>query len=139
MRPLSFVNGVVFGSTDALAGVCGVILFLRYVLTLDASLDQSVVRSALPLAELAGCELIFSLLAVLAGWAFWGQVTGRRWRWLAEVALASALVAALMWFLSAGSDRARGLVLLVLCAVTILAVGTAAWYAGWWSRCRHRL
>jgi len=128
MRPLSFINGVIFGSTAALGGVSGVILFFRYVLSLDSSLDQTAIRSALPLGELGRDTLIFSVLAVLAGVAFWSQVVGRRWRWLAEFALALAIVAVAIWFLAAPANRELDLVVLALCALAALAVGAAGWY-----------
>lgn len=134
MRPLSFVNGVIFGSATALGGVSGVILFFRYVLTFDSSLDQTVVRSALPLSELWRYTLIFSVLAVLAGLAFWGQVVGRRWRWWAEFLLAVALAAVAIWFLTAPVDRIRDLVVLVLCMLIVLAIGAAGWHAGFFRR-----
>jgi hypothetical protein len=134
MRPLSFVNGVIFGSTTALGGVSGLILLFRYVLTLDDSLDQAVVRSALPLGELGRSTLIFSVLAVLAGLAFWGQVASRRWRWLAEFALASALAAAVIWYLAASGNRERDLVVLALCILVVLAIGAAGWYTGLFRR-----
>ena len=134
MRPLSFVNGVIFGSTAALGGVSGVILFFRYVLISDSSLDQIAVRSALPLGELERYTLIFSVLAVLAGLAFWGQVVGRRWRWLAEFVLGLALIAAGIWFLAAPANREHDLVVLALCVLTVLAIGAAGWYTGFFRR-----
>ncbi|MGH8321619.1 MAG: hypothetical protein ACRESI_06665, partial [Gammaproteobacteria bacterium] len=105
MRPMSFINGVIFGSAVALGGVLGVILFFRYVLSLDDTLDQTVIRSNLPLGELLRDMLAFSVFAVLAGFAFWGQLTNRRWRWVVEYVLVLAIVVLLIVFLAPADSR----------------------------------
>lgn len=130
MRPLTFINGVILGSTTALGGVCGVILFFRYVLMRDPSLDQAVVQSALPLGELGRNTLMFSVLAVLAGVAFWSQVTLRSWRWLAEIALVLGLAAVVTWLVAAPENRDRDLAVLGVIALVILALGVAGWRTG---------
>ncbi|MBU6420666.1 MAG: hypothetical protein KGL98_05880 [Gammaproteobacteria bacterium] len=130
MRPLTFVNGVILGSTTALGGVSGVILFFRYVLMRDSSLDQAVVQSALPLSELGRNTLMFSGLAVLAGVAFWGQVAQRLWRWLAEIALVLGLAAVVIWLVAEPGNRDRDLVALGVIAFVVLALGVAGWRTG---------
>ncbi|MGA9851674.1 MAG: hypothetical protein WBR15_01930 [Gammaproteobacteria bacterium] len=110
MRPLAFINGVIFGSAAALGGVLGVILFFRYTLTLDSSLDQTVIRSDLLLGELFRDMLVFLALAVFAGFAFWGQLTSRRWRWAVEYVLAVAIAMVLIIFLASAGNRSRNLV-----------------------------
>jgi hypothetical protein len=132
---MTFINGVIFGSAAALGGVLGVILFLRYVLTRDSSLDQTVIRSALPFGELLRDMLAFSALALLAGIAFWGQIARRRWRWAAEYVLAVAIATAIIMFLAPIGDRNRDL--LVLAGAALL--GIILWLAGWYSGLLQRV
>lgn len=134
MRPLTFLNGVIFGSATALGGGSAVILLLRFVLGRDASLNQTVVQSALPIGELGRDAALFSAVAVLAGLAFWGQVATRRWRWMAELVLAVALSAAAVWFLAVPGDRARDLITLALAAIAVFTLGVAGWRTGFFRR-----
>ncbi|MGB9428735.1 MAG: hypothetical protein WCC11_02485 [Gammaproteobacteria bacterium] len=136
MRPMTFINGVIFGSAAALGGVLGVILFLRYVLTRDSSLDQTVIRGDLPLGELLRDMLAFSALALLASAAFWGQVAKRRWRWAAEYVLAVAIAAAIIMFLASAGDRNRDLLVLTVAAVLGIVIWLAGWYSGFLQRIR---
>lgn len=135
MRPIAFINGVIFASAAALGGVLGVILCIRYVMTLDSSLDQTVVQSDLPLEELIRDMLIFAALAVLAGLTFWGQLTNRRWRWTAEYLLAVTIVAVLIIFLAAADQRSRDLI----CLAVVAAAGIVIWAAGWYSGAFRRI
>lgn len=134
MRPLTFLNGVILGSTAALGGVSGVILLFRYLLTRDGSLDQTVVQSALPLGELGRDALMFSVLALISGFAFWGQVKDRRWRWIAEVALILGLSAVATWFLAVPGNRARDLIALGSGGLVVLGIGVTCWYTGLFRR-----
>lgn len=135
VRPLTFINGVIFASATALAGVLGIILFFRLVLSLDASLDQTVVHSDLPLAELLADIAIFTLLALCAGLAFWGELKLKRWRWPAQYLLAVAVGAVLIHFLATAANRQRDFLLL---AVLAAALG-CAWLVSRRTRLGQRL
>lgn len=135
MRPVAFINGVIFGSAVAISGVLGVLLFFRFVLNLDGSLDQSVVRSGLPVAELLHYILIFSVLSVLAGTAFWGQLAQRSWRWVAEYILLVALAAVALNFLATTENRGRDLAVLA----GVAAMGVLLWLGGWYSGLIRRI
>ncbi|HET7923110.1 MAG TPA: hypothetical protein VFM15_10190 [Gammaproteobacteria bacterium] len=112
MRPLTFINGVIFASLTALTGVLGIIVFLRWIMSIDPGLDQSVIRNSLPLRTLGQYILLFGILAVIAGAAFWAELRQQRWRWGLEAVLAFGLAAALVYFLAGTGDRLRDLALL---------------------------
>jgi hypothetical protein len=112
MRPLTFINGVLLGSAGALASVLGIILFFRWVLAGDPSLDQTVVQSQLPLSALLLDMSIFSGLALLALAAFLGELRLRRWRVLADYLLAVGLVGVVIFFLAEPVTRLRDLIVL---------------------------
>ncbi|HEV7164922.1 MAG: hypothetical protein ACHQAU_05570 [Gammaproteobacteria bacterium] len=116
MRPMTFINGVIFGSTAALAVVLVIIIFFRWVLTLDTTLDQTVVLSDLPLGELLRDMVIFLALAALAGAGFLGELFHKPWRGAADYLLAVAVIAVIVFFFADPAARLRELVLLVLVA-----------------------
>ncbi|HSN16868.1 MAG TPA: hypothetical protein VLV87_01550 [Gammaproteobacteria bacterium] len=134
MRPLTFINGVLLGSSGALASVIGVILFFRWTLTSDPSLDQTVVTSDLPLGELLRDMCIFMVLALLALAAFLGELRMRRWRLAADYALAVALVGVAMFFFAGADTRARDLALLGVTALAGLFLYGVARALGWTTR-----
>jgi len=117
MRPLTFINGVLLGSAGALASVLGIILFFRWVLAGDATLDQTVVQSQLPLSTLLLDMAIFSGLALLALAAFLGELRMRRWRVLADYLLAVGLVGVVILFLAEPVTRLRDLAFLGVAAL----------------------
>jgi hypothetical protein len=117
MRPLTFINGVLLGSAGALSSVLGIILFFRWVLAGDPSLDQSVVQSQLPLNALLLDILVFSGLALLALAAFLGELRLRRWRVLADYLLVVGLVGVVIFFLAEPATRLRDLVFLGVAAL----------------------
>ena len=98
MRPLAFINGVILGSAASLGGAIAVILFFRWVMTLDATLDQTVVQGHLPLGALAADMFLFLALTAVAALAFLGELRERRWRAAADLGLAAALTAVFIWF-----------------------------------------
>jgi len=112
MRPLTFINGVLLGSAGALAGVLGIILFFRWVLAGDTTLDQTVVQSQLPLDQLSLDMAIFSGLTLLALAAFLGELRRRRWRVPADYLLAVGLVGVVIYFLAEPVTRLRDLTVL---------------------------
>jgi len=114
MRPMTFINGVLLGSAGALAVVLGVILFFRWTMVGDPSLDQTVVQSDLPLGELTRDMCIFAALALLALAAFWGEIRVRRWRLAADWLMTLALVAVVLFFFAEPAARLRDFALLGL-------------------------
>ncbi|HEX5340008.1 MAG TPA: hypothetical protein VFX47_03930 [Gammaproteobacteria bacterium] len=109
---MTFINGVLFASTTALAGVLCIIVFLRWIMSLDAGLDQAVVQGSLPLGELCRDIVIFGVLAVIAGVTFWGEIKRRDWHGWAEFLLLFGLIACLIFFLAEAPNRLRDLGLL---------------------------
>jgi hypothetical protein len=114
---MTFINGVLMGSAGALASVLGVILFYRWILVSDATLDQTVVHSDLPLGELVRDMCIFSVLALLALAAFWGELKQRPWRLIADWSVTMTLVAVILFFFAEPSARPRDFVVLVLAGI----------------------
>jgi hypothetical protein len=104
---MTFVNGVLLGSAGALASVLGVILFFRWVMVGDPTLDQTVVQSDLPLGALVQDMCIFTALALLALAGFWGELKGRRWRLAADWMLLLGLTAVVLWFFAEPAFRLR--------------------------------
>jgi hypothetical protein len=115
---MTFINGVLLGSSGALAVVLGVIVFFRWTMLGDPTLDQTVVQSDLPLGELLRDMAIFGALALLALAAFLGELRARRWRLLADWLMSVALVAVVIFFL--GNPAARLGDFTVLAAVAVL-------------------
>jgi hypothetical protein len=134
MRPLTFINGVLLGSAGALASVLGVILFFRWILVQDATLDQTVVQSGLPLSELLRDMCIFTALSLAALAAFWGELKGRPWRLAADWLLALGLGAVMVWFFAEPAARLRDFG--VLAAAGILGAVIYGIYSrlGWAAR-----
>ena len=125
MRPMTFINGVILGSSGALGCVLGLIIFFRWVLTQDSTLDQTVVLSDLPLGELTRDMLLFLALAALAGAGFAGELLRKPWRGVADYLLMTAVVGVILFFFADAASRARDLVLLVLVALLGAGVLTA--------------
>lgn len=117
MRPMTFINGVLLGSSAALAGVLGVILFFRWVMVGDPTLDQTVVQSDLPLGELARDMAIFGALTLLALAAFLGELRARRWRLLADWLMSLGLVAVVIFFLGDPALHMRDFMLLAAAGI----------------------
>jgi hypothetical protein len=119
---MTFINGVLLGSSGALAVVLGVIVFFRWTMLGDPTLDQTVVQSDLPLGELLRDMAIFGALALLALAAFLGELRARRWRLLADWLMSVVLVGVVIFFL--GDPAARLGDFTVLAAVAILGAIT---------------
>lgn len=134
MRPLTFINGVLLGSSGALASVLGVILFFRWTLTSDPSLNQTVVHSDLPLGELLRDLCIFTVLALLALAAFLGELRVRHWRLVADYLLAVTLVGVVLFFFAEPDARVRDLVLLAVAALAGVLLYGVARSLGWTAR-----
>lgn len=117
MRPLTFINGVILGSTGALASVLVIIFFFRWTLTSDPTLDQTVVTSDLPRDELLRDLLIFMGLALLALAAFLGELRVKRWRLMADYVMAVALVGVVLFFFAEPANRLRDFAVLAVAAV----------------------
>ena len=125
MRPMTFINGVILGSTGALGCVLGILIFFRWMLTQDHSLDQTVVLSDLPLDQLLHDMLLFMGLTVLAAAGFVGELLRKPWRGAADYLLAVAVVGVVIFFFAAPAARARELVFLALVALMGAALLTA--------------
>ena len=125
MRPMTFINGVILGSSGALGCVLGLIIFFRWVLTQDHTLDQTVVLSSLPLGELVQDMLIFLGLTVLAGAGFAGELLRKPWRGVADYLLITAVVGVVLFFFADSATRARDFVFLACVALAGAAVLTA--------------
>lgn len=130
MRPLTFINGVLLGSAAALATVLTLVIFFRWVMTLDHSLDQTVVASDLPLDQLLLYVAVFAGFAALAGVTFWSELRLRPARWVWQYLSAVALVAVVVFFLAEPENRARLLAWVALFALSAAVTFVVAWYAG---------
>ena len=75
MRPFTALLGFVAGSLISMAFGLVVVLMVFWLLRNDHP------QFAAELPQLALSSLLFSALAVLAGFAFWATVHGRRWRY----------------------------------------------------------
>lgn len=134
MRPLTFINGVIFGSAAALGAVLAIIIFFRWVLTQDNTLDQTVVSSDLPLGELLRDMLIFMGLTALSGAAFLGELLRRPWRGAVDYLMAVALVAVIVFFFADPATRPRDMALLALTAALGAVLLTALGRMGFLQR-----
>jgi len=114
---MTFINGVLLGSAGALAVVLGIILFFRWTMVGDPSLDQTVVQSDLPLGELLRDMFIFGVLAFLALAAFLGELRSKPWRRLADWLMSVALVGVIIFFLGDPALRLRDFAVLAISAV----------------------
>src|ERR1700749_1146307 len=119
MRPLTFINGVILGSTGALASVLVIIFFFRWTLTSDPTLDQTVVTSDLPRDELLRDLLIFTGLALLALAAFRGELPVKRGRLMADYVMAVAVVGVVLFFFAEPANRLRDFAVLAVAAVLV--------------------
>jgi hypothetical protein len=81
MRPLGFLTGVVLGSA---ASIALVLLMVALTLALAATRHPAPGQEYPALLESAA---LFGVLAAVAGAAFLGLQRGRRWRWLAQLAM----------------------------------------------------
>lgn len=134
MRPMTFINGVMLGSAGALGSVLGVILFFRWVMVSDPTLDQTVVQSDLPLGELSRDMCIFMALGLLALVAFWGELRSKRWRLIADWAMTLALVAVVLFFFAEPAARLRDFALLALAGVLGVIIYGIFSRLGWAAR-----
>ena len=125
MRPMTFINGVILGSSGALGCVLGLIILFRWVLTQDATLDQTVVLSSLPLDQLVEYMLLFLGLTGLALIGFLGELFQKPWRGVADYLLMTAVVGVILFFFADTAARARDLVFLACVALAGAAVLTA--------------
>lgn len=116
MRPMTFINGVIFGSATALGAVLAILIFFRWVLTQDSTLDQTVIVSSLPLHEIIKDMLIFLGMAVVSGAAFVGELFRKPWRGVLDYLQAVLLVGIVLYFFAAAATRGRELLLLGLAA-----------------------
>ena len=126
MRPLTFINGVILGSAGALGSVLGLIMFFRWVMTLDTSLDQTVVQGSLPIGQLLLDMLIFLSLALLALAAFWGELRRKPWRGAADFVLCVTLLWVLIFFFADPARYLRDTALLAAGAAGAAVLLTAA-------------
>jgi|GEM_PF-3033814 len=138
MRPLTFINGVILGSAGALGSVLAIIIFFRWVLTLDDTLNQTVVRSDLPLGDLLQYMVIFQGVTVVAFAGFWGELKLKPWRSVANFVLAVTVSGVLVYFFAEPETRLRDMAWLG--AATVVAgvlltlavrVGLAARLSRW--------
>jgi hypothetical protein len=125
MRPMTFINGVILGSSAALGAVLAIIIFFRWVLTQDATLDQNVVLSSLPLAELLRDMLLFLGLTALAGAAFLGELLRKPWRGAADYLMAVAVAGVVIFFFAEQDTRLGDLALLAVLALAGATLLTA--------------
>ena len=130
MRPMTFINGVILGSSGALGSVLGLIIFFRWILTQDSTLDQTVVLSSLPLDQLVQDMLLFLGLTALAGAGFAGELLYKPWRGVADYALLTAVVGVILFFFADAATRVRDLALLGLAAVLGAVLLTALFRMG---------
>lgn len=125
MRPMTFINGVIFGSSAALGAVLGIIIFFRWILTQDNTLDQTVVSSDLPLGELLRDMLIFMGMTAVSGAAFLGELFRKPWRGAADLLMAVAVVGVIMFFFANPQSLPRDMLFLALLAAAGAVLLTA--------------
>ena len=135
---MTFITGVILGSSGALACVLALLIFFRWVLTQDSTLDQTVVLSDLPLDELLRDMCLFLGLTALACAGFLGELFRKPWRGWVDYLLAVAVTGVVIFFFAAAETRLRDLFVLAAAAcvagfvVTVLArLGLFARVAGW--------
>lgn len=138
MRPLTFINGVILGSSGALGCVLVLLIFFRWVLTLDSTLDQTVVLSSLPLGELLRDMALFLGLAALSCAGFLGELYQKPWRGAVDYLLAVAVTGVVIFFFAAAETRFRDFFVLAAVAaagavaLTVLArLGLLARAGAW--------
>lgn len=139
MRPLAFINGVILGSAGSLAAVLGVILFFRWVMVQDPSLDQTVVQSHLPLGQLLRDMGVFTLLTAAALAGFWGELRQRSWRGAADFVLAVTLSAVFVYFFAAPASQLADFAFLALVAAVVAFLYKLARWAGLLARLQRWL
>jgi hypothetical protein len=139
MRPMTFINGVLLGSSGALAIVLGLILFFRWLMVGDPTLDQTVVQSDLPFGELLRDMVIFGGLAFLSLAAFLGELRLKRWRRIADWLMAMALVGVILFFLAEPAEWLRDFSLLALAGILAAVIYGIFSRSGWAARLTHWL
>lgn len=90
MGPLGFLTGVVLGSAVSISAVLAMVLVMFLLVSSD---HPALVQEYRPLVR---AVVLFALLAVVAGLAFFGLQKRRGWRWLAQGAMWAGL-AAIAW------------------------------------------
>ncbi len=86
MKYLHYFNAVALALALTFALTLGVVS-LMYLANLDAS-----PRMRIEWPSVRNVTLVFVVLSVLAGAAFWGQYRHLRWRWGAQAILCAGLV-----------------------------------------------
>jgi hypothetical protein len=119
---MTFINGVLLGSSGALSSVLGLIVFFRWLLVSDPTLDHGVVRSELPLDQLLRDMLIFGVLASLSLAAFIGELRGKRWRLLADWLMSMALVGVVIFFFAAPELLSRDFAVLLVVGIAAAVI-----------------
>jgi hypothetical protein len=134
MRPMTFITGVILGSSGALGVVLGLLIFFRWVLTQDSTLDQTVVLSDLPLDELVRDMLLFLALTGLALAGFLGELFQKPWRGVADYLLLVAVTGVIIFFFAAAAARVQELAFLAVVALALGALLMAAARLGLFKR-----
>lgn len=91
MRPFTAVLGFVAGSLVSMAFGLAVVLMVFWLLRDDHP------QFSAELPEVARGSIMFFGLAVASGFAFWGTINGRRWRY-APLALLWTGLALVGWY-----------------------------------------
>ncbi len=139
MRPMTFINGVLLGSSGALAVVLGLILFFRWLMVGDPTLDQGVVTSELPLGEIMRDMVIFGGLALLSLAAFLGELRLKRWRLIADWLMVVTLVGVILFFFAEPGALLRDFTLLALAGILVAVIYGIFSRSGWGARLTHWL
>ncbi len=107
MRPITFLNGIIFACSSAITLAMGVMLLMRLVLLSDQSVNAQEVMGQLPAADLLRYAATLFVVAVCAGWAFFGQLFLRPWRWRAQAVQVAAVLAALAYLFTPADGRVQ--------------------------------
>ena len=134
MRPMTFINGVIFGSSAALGVVLGIIIFFRWVLTQDATLDQTVVLSSCPWANSCATCCSSWRLAASRGAAFLGELLPEPWRGTLDYLLTVAVVGVVIFFFAEPATRLADLACLAALTLAGAALLTALGRMGFLKR-----
>lgn len=95
MRPLAILNGIILGSSVAIALGLGVTVFIFYLLIPEHPEMKT------EFGSLLNSTGIFMTVSAVAALAFAGQVMDKRWKWIAEAGLVLALAVTVLYYLPA--------------------------------------
>ena len=92
MTPLTFITGVLLGTSASIAFGLIVVMFLFMVMGTDEP------RIAAEWTNLGRSLVIFVIMTAICAVSFIGLLRARRWRWAAQGAMWAGVALTLVWF-----------------------------------------